>query len=250
MESTVPCDICDSLAAKFHCNTCSDALCPTCKTHHRKSKGTRHHVVVPYAEKLDPKYLVGLLCHTHGTDAAEYWCDTCDVPICSSCITEKHKGHEFSKITVMLSKKRDEMLEEMKALRDVTVVEWEEVLQQAKTITADFLSDIDQIEKELQERAKEMHEQVENVLSQSRQVLHQMKKTSLQKLQEQEKFLTERFQKLEENVLRCEEQLKGADQNALLQFQRGTKNAKRSHLPFKWQQFLALLKVKMMQSPY
>ena len=220
--STVPCEICDNSPAKFYCNTCGDTLCPFCKTYHLKSKASKQHVVVPYAQKLDPKYLAGLLCSMHGTDAAEYWCDTCDVPICGSCVTEKHKGHQLSKITVMLSKKRDEMLEEMKVLRDVTVVEWEEVLQQAKTITTDFLSDIDKIEKELQERAKEMHEQVENILSQSRRVLQEMKNSSLPMLQKQEKFLTERLQKLKQDVERCEDQLKSADQNALLQFQPGT----------------------------
>ena len=103
LMNPVQCRKCDNPAAKFHCNTCGHALCPSCKVNHSKTRGTRHHDVVPYAQKLNPKYLSDLLCYTHKTDAPEYWCDTCEVPICSSCITEQHKGHEISKITTILS---------------------------------------------------------------------------------------------------------------------------------------------------
>ena len=113
------CNICEAAAAKFNCNTCGDALCATCKVHHLKSKGTKHHKVVPYAEKLNPKYLAELLCPKHKTHSPKFWCNTCDIPICDSCIiSPEHKGHEFSDITATLSEKRDTMLTEMKTLRD------------------------------------------------------------------------------------------------------------------------------------
>ena len=113
--STLSCGTCENQAAKFYCNTCREALCATCKTHHLRSRGSKYCDIVPYAQKLNPNYLANLLCHTHSTDAAEYWCDTCDVPICGSCITEEqHRGHHFSKITVVLSRRRDLMREDMK----------------------------------------------------------------------------------------------------------------------------------------
>ena len=135
----MPCDICDETTAKNHCHTCGDALCPTCKSHHLKSRGTRNHEIVPYAQKLGPKYLAGLVCHTHNTEGPEYWCDTCDVPICVPCITKEHKGHDISNITAVLSERRDGLLEEIKTLRNKTVCEWEESLEKAKKITTDFL---------------------------------------------------------------------------------------------------------------
>ena len=216
--SVVPCDICDSPAAKFHCNTCGDALCATCKERHLKSKGTKTHVIVPYAKKLDPKYLAGLLCNTHNTNAPEYWCDTCSKPICGSCITNEHKGHQFSNITAILSEKRDAMLEEMKTLRDKTVSEWAEVLKQAQDITINYLANIDEIDKELEETAKEMHKEVDIILSQRKQSLQEMKTIGVAQLQELEEYLIGRLQKLKEEVERYEEQQKDSDPNVLLQF--------------------------------
>ena len=176
LGSTVPCAECDNPAAKFHCDTCGKALCAQCKANHLKSKATRHHVVVEYANKLNPKYLISLVCHTHNTSDPELWCDTCGVPICITCITEKHKGHQVSKITAVMSQKRDDMREEMKELRDKTVGHWEAILEQAKQITTNHLQDIDDIDKDLVARAKVMHDEVNTILLQARQTLQEMTK--------------------------------------------------------------------------
>ena len=216
------CNICEAAAAKFNCNTCGDALCATCKVHHLKSKGTRNHKVVSYAEKLNPKYLAALLCPKHQIHGPKFWCSTCDLPICDSCIiSPEHEGHKFSDITVTLSERRDAMLAEMKTLRDQTVGEWEAVLKQAKIMTSDYQSRIDSISKELVARAKEMHKQVDNILSASQQTLQQMKVLGLTKLQQQEKYLEDRLHQMKEDVERYENQLRDADPNAVLQFQQG-----------------------------
>ena len=218
LMNPVQCRKCDNPAAKFHCNTCGSALCPSCKTCHLKDRDTRHHDVVPYANKLNPNYLTGLLCHTHKTDAPEYWCDTCGVPICGSCITEQHKGHQFSRLTAILSDKRDAMLAEMKQIRDNTVKQWEEVLKEAQKITADFIDSIDKTSNGLAVRGREMHKQVDNILAESQKTLKQIKDSGLSKLQEQERYLTNRLQKFNEEVKKYEDNLTGSNTNVLLQF--------------------------------
>ena len=217
LMNPVQCRKCDNPAAKFHCNTCGSALCPSCKAFHLKDRDTRHHDIVPYAKKLNPNYLTGLLCHTHKTDAPEYWCDTCDVPICGSCITEQHKGHQFSKLTAILSEKRDAMLAIMKQIRDHTVSEWEKVLIEAQKRTADFMGSIDKTEHDLAARGSEMHKQVDNILTESQRILRQIKDSGLAKLQEQETYLSDRLQMLKE-VKKYEDNLTGADTYALLRF--------------------------------
>ena len=222
LMSTVPCAECDNPAAKFHCDTCGKALCAQCKESHLRSKGTRHHEIVEYENKLNPNFLAGLVCQMHNTPDPELWCDTCGVPICFSCVTEKHNGHQVSKITSVLSKKRDDMREEMKAVRDNTVGKWEGVLEQAKQITAEYLKDVDKIDKELVARSKEMHKEVDTILFQARQTLKVMTKPRLDRLREQEKFLNDKVEQLKADVQLYEDKLKYADPNALLQFKPGT----------------------------
>ena len=232
LMSSVPCSQCHDPAAKFHCNTCGIAFCPKCKTHHLKSRGSRDHDIVLYADKLNPKYLAGLLCDTHNTHGPQYWCDTCGVPICTlcinnqltnrlfrtigglccSCIVKNHTGHQFRNITVALSEKRDAMLEELKTLREKKV-EWEDVLKAAQMNTAVYLQNIYKIEKALAIRARQIHRQLETnssaaemqdqvaiILSKRRQALDEMKMPELAKLQDQERHISETLQQLKDKV--------------------------------------------------
>ena len=213
------CNICKTAAAHFYCNTCGDALCAKCKVHHLRSKASSNHVIVPYAEKLNPSFLAGVLCPKHQTHGPKFWCNTCSVPICDYCIvTNEHQGHQYSDITNALSERRDAMLEEMKMLRDKIVVEWEEELKQAKRITAVYQNSIDDFGDELVAWASEMHKQVDNILATSQNTLQQIKTTGMAKLQQQEKYLADRLQQLKADVTRYENTLCDAEPNELLQF--------------------------------
>ena len=231
LMNPVLCGECDNLAAKFHCNTCSVALCPSCKANHLKSGGITLHDVVPYAKKLNPKYLTGLFCHNHNTDDPEYWCDNCSAPICNSCITNRHKGHPVSKLTAVLSEKRDAMLREMKRLRDITVYQWGEVLKEAQEITADFLDSIDKTGNDLAGRGAEMHKHVDEILAQSQRALKTIEVSGLAKLKEQERYLTNRLQKLTDDVKRYEDILVDADTAALLRFKESSPQHKEKMKP-------------------
>ena len=220
--SEVPCDTCigdKPTPAKFHCNTCGDALCATCKIRHLKSKGSRHHSIVPYEEKLDPKLIVGLLCHTHLQNASEYWCETCSAQICLSCITKEHQGHTICNMTTRLSEQRDAMVKELKVLRDSTVPEWEDALIKTQEIIPEYTDEVDKIDEELVARAKDMHTLVDTILFQRRQSLQQITAAHKEKLQDQEKYLSDRLQQMKDAVQRYEEQLIHAEPDVFLQFE-------------------------------
>ena len=210
----VLCNICDKLlTAKFYCNTCGDALCPTCKEHHLKSKGSGSHEVVPYSKKKEPTYYANFRCSTvtHETKAAENWCDTCNVPICVKCITNKHKGHVFSIIAIKLSEKRDAMQKEI----TTTLGVWNEQLKTAKNITNNYHDNIKKAEEMLVERANEMHKQVGIILYQCQENLKELKKLNNGKLLNQERNINTGLQQIQR-----ENQLE--DPIAVLQFKEGS----------------------------
>ncbi|XP_062567289.1 uncharacterized protein LOC134229559 [Saccostrea cucullata] len=53
-QHVVLCTICDG-NAEFHCNSCHDDLCQTCRKGHLRSNATKHHEVVCYTEKVVEK---------------------------------------------------------------------------------------------------------------------------------------------------------------------------------------------------
>ena len=108
-------------------NMWKNACVPNAKKLTRKAKTQKRHVIVRNAKKSNPKYLAGLLCNTHNTKDPELWCNTCGVSICIPCSTEQHIGHNFSRITtIILSEKRDAILEEINTVRVNVVGQWEE----------------------------------------------------------------------------------------------------------------------------
>ena len=178
--SALSCVRCSKSEAKFHCDTCRNALCRMCITQHLRNKHTRDHDIEPYSYKHNQKCTAvpGLTCHIHQKFFSEFWCETCE---------DKHNIHACSDI---LSDKRDKMVEDIKTLRNKTVAEWEDVLKQAQTITVGYLAKIEEIDKDLVTRAKEMHEQVDTTLSRNKQTLQHLKARGLRKLKGQEKYLT------------------------------------------------------------
>ena len=222
LMNPVQCKICEKAPAKFNCNTCGDALCATCKAYHLKSRATSDHKIVPYAEKLNPKYMAQLFCSTHHQHAPKYLCEICGVPICEACATKEHRGHKCTNIIAVLTEKRDEMVDQMKMIRNNTMGEWKEVLKHAQTVTAEYLTNIGKIEKELVARAKVMHSEVDAILLSSQKTLQQMKESGLGKLQDQEKYISNRLQQLQDEVQRYEDKLRDADPHVLLQFEPGT----------------------------
>ena len=71
-------------------------------------------------------------------------------------------------------------------------------------------------------RAKEMQSQIKDILFRNKQSLQQMREAALTTLKKQEKYLTERVQSLKEEAQHREDQLRDADQSALLQYEEDT----------------------------
>ena len=123
------------------------------------------------------------------------------------------------------------MLEEMKTLRDVTIVEWEEVLKKAQAITVGFVAGIDEVDEELITRAAEMHNQIAIILSRGQHRLREIQVDGLAKLKAQEKTISDKLQQLREDVERYEYQLQNGDPNALLQFIENTRQSSEKTKP-------------------
>ena len=95
---------CDPAGAR--CLTCSDYLCESCCTIHRKLKATKDHVVKTFEEikQSDKKTGVQSLhkkhhCNKHKDKLLELYCKTCKKAICFLCALLTHKQHDCAVIS-------------------------------------------------------------------------------------------------------------------------------------------------------
>ena len=209
--------LCDNLA-EYHCNTCGDVLCSKCKATHQRSKATSHHSVVPYGERLRLEHLSSLSCPDHKGKDCNFWCEKCSKATCIFCVTTAHKGHIFITLEDILKEKTTMLQSELTCLECNELKEWETLMEEAKQITADYLHQVDAVEKELDARPKEFHAKVDQIFKANKKQLEDMKKSSLAFLHQQETMVSDGFQKVKQETKECEDMLRNGSVESLLKY--------------------------------
>ena len=73
--------------ATMYCLECGECYCDEEAALHRRPKISRHHTLVPVAEK---GRAISTMCPTHPEEKLKSYCSTCAVPICLLCGNELH----------------------------------------------------------------------------------------------------------------------------------------------------------------
>ncbi|XP_063436134.1 uncharacterized protein DDB_G0279899-like [Mytilus trossulus] len=88
------CEICISAPGSQYCLECEQNFCENCKTFHSRQKISKTH---QFQSSFDVIPEGKSKCKDHNEDFS-FVCKTCDVVVCSSCVTGSHTGHAFSKL--------------------------------------------------------------------------------------------------------------------------------------------------------
>ena len=216
----VVCTICES-TVEFYCNTCGDNLCSKCKANHLKSQASKHHSIVPCMEGVEHRKQPYVVCAIHGEQKCEFWCQTCDKAICSTCITSsKHVGHTFGNLGDKIQEKKALMARQIKTL-GISLVAWKKKLEDAKNIKSGYSDEVDALDKQLTSAADKLHADVKTLLAQSRKELQSMRLSDLSFLQSQGSNLTHGISNIQDEIKEIEETLRSGDTAKMLEYSLG-----------------------------
>ncbi|CAG2238425.1 unnamed protein product [Mytilus edulis] len=98
------CEICVSAPGSQYCIDCEEYYCENCKLLHNRQKLSRNHAFQKATDLIPegkPK------CSKHKEELT-LLCNTCNVPVCTSCVAGKHNKHDFSKIVDAIAQLREE----------------------------------------------------------------------------------------------------------------------------------------------
>ncbi|VDI70557.1 WASH complex subunit 7 [Mytilus galloprovincialis] len=98
------CEICVSAPGSHYCIDCEEYYCENCKLLHNRQKLSRNHAFQK-ATDLIPEGKSK--CSKHKEELT-LLCNTCNVPVCTSCVAGKHNKHDFSKIVDAIAQLREE----------------------------------------------------------------------------------------------------------------------------------------------
>ncbi|XP_077997173.1 tripartite motif-containing protein 2-like [Glandiceps talaboti] len=97
----IQCDGCEENTATHRCVECQDHLCRSCMKVHKKLSATKSHQLLTIeeyrtTELTRPIVLQTECCSIHPKNEIEFYCETCQVSVCTACTIVNHRIPEHS----------------------------------------------------------------------------------------------------------------------------------------------------------
>lgn len=107
--------------AELFCQDCCLKLCESCCRHHRKSKLTKGHDLVPVgAQSLglqNQRKSVPDVCDKHERETLKIHCSDCKKVVCPFCYIEGHQGHKYSDVNKAADEFRNQIQTDIQNLK-------------------------------------------------------------------------------------------------------------------------------------
>ncbi|XP_070549845.1 tripartite motif-containing protein 2-like [Ptychodera flava] len=164
MQGTqIKCDGCQQNTATHRCVECRYYLCHICYTAHRNLPLTRTHQLMTIGEYETAKSTSPLTlqaveyCNVHTQNEVKFYCETCQVPVCTDCTIVKHRIPEHKHRD--LKDAADEYLTQLKTMVDKLKVKEQEAEKNktlAKQIHTDLTEQCSREERKVRMKAEEI----------------------------------------------------------------------------------------------
>ena len=119
---------------EYHCRTCRQNLCPSCKRTHTISLDTKDHNVTLYREKFSSFYKIkSIKCLNHPEHINDMYCKSCDLLICANC--NGHTQHQLQNVRTAYKNKRKQNQQDIINIRS-------EIIYNACVLYAGIKSDV------------------------------------------------------------------------------------------------------------
>ncbi|XP_062577071.1 E3 ubiquitin-protein ligase TRIM71-like [Saccostrea cucullata] len=179
------CDLCQKAALQSHCNFCQINLCKACVGEHLSDSSKRHNVV-PYKHRTStPNYIK---CPNHTQKHCELYCETCDIPVCSTCISSgKHKGHDLSDALQKLSSKTNDLQKDLKELEEKIYPKYKEIALDLNSEKVNLEKHYEKLTTAVTKQGEGWQREINIIVNKQKSKIDEMKTKHLAALNKQEK---------------------------------------------------------------
>lgn len=151
----VECDLCQQ-PVSFFCRRCRINLCDPCVPIHLRVRSVNYHDIAVFAIKDDDETC---FCDSHFLNDCSANCKTCKIPICSVCVSAKHKSHKIYELSYKIKKLLKVITKEHYRLQS-SKHELERMLDCTTKLLDSTPSIYKQRKDEVRARAEEWHNQI------------------------------------------------------------------------------------------
>ncbi|XP_061177565.1 E3 ubiquitin-protein ligase TRIM36-like [Saccostrea echinata] len=193
------CDLCQTAALQSHCELCHVNLCIVCVGKHLSDSSKRHNVV-PYKHRTStPSYPK---CPNHTQKHCELYCEKCDIPVCSTCISsDKHHGHKFTDVLKKLSSKTNDLEKDLKELEEKIYPTYEEITSDLNSEKINLEKHYEKLTTAVTKQGEDWHREINIIVNKQKSEIEEMKIKHLAALNKQKNEIKQITSDVKQSIL-------------------------------------------------
>lgn len=202
---------------RLYCIPCREKICTGCTGSHTLKKSKKAHTIVEYKDRIQHGDV--LYCKTHDHKKCELYCEKCEIPVCSKCVSGKsHRGHTFTETLALFDIKRTCVIKESDNIKNHI-----QLLKEQMEVMDSKLKESEQKYKNLVSevgvRKEEMLKAVERATNNQLQKIGNLKTLDINQIQAQKEELEQQIAKANAVLESREGLLKGHSPSELFSFE-------------------------------
>ncbi|XP_062596451.1 uncharacterized protein LOC134257896 [Saccostrea cucullata] len=194
------CDVCQTAALQSHCELCQINLCKACVGEHL-SDSSKRHKVVPYKHRTTTPNLNYPKCPNHTEKHCELYCEKCDIPVCSTCISSgKHHGHEFKDILQKPNFMKEIFKTDLKELERRILPTYEEISSYLYSEKVKLEKHYGKLTSAVTKQGEDWHREINIIVNKQKSEIDEMKTKHLAAVNKQEKEIKQITSEVKQSI--------------------------------------------------
>ncbi|XP_056009443.1 uncharacterized protein LOC130051501 [Ostrea edulis] len=166
------CDLYKTVPPKGHCEFCNINLCKACVEDHLTDLSKSHNVVSFLHSKSTPNYPK---CPKHINRHSELYFEKCDIPVCSTCISKQHRGHNLCDVLEKLSTKTESLQKDLEELESRIYPRYEEMATEVQTEKTELQTNYGKLTTAADQQGEVLHRKIPAIVNQRKSDVEEMK---------------------------------------------------------------------------
>ncbi|XP_062618412.1 uncharacterized protein LOC134280007 [Saccostrea cucullata] len=214
------CALCKTAVVQMHCGTCLINLCKACVGEHSMSdEASKKHEIVQFKHRKST--LPYPRCTSHDKERCEMFCNHCNVPICSVCISsESHSSHKICEIMTLYSSMKKEIARENEEMQMSIYPVYENTAYDVQNRMNQLEKEYGDLSAAITKHGEEWHGIINKIVQNLKAEVDTMKSRHYDILKKNLAEINQRVSELEEAIQTSKMTMESNDIAPLLQFNR------------------------------
>ncbi|XP_061177569.1 uncharacterized protein LOC133186333 [Saccostrea echinata] len=197
-QDVLRCDLCEIPVPPMYCDFCYVRLCKACVGEHL-SDLSKEHKVESFKQRRSTQNFSK--CSTHKSKPCELHCAKCDIPVCSLCISGKHKGHTFLDIIQIFNDKKEEMKNDLQELEKCLHSKYEGIASEIGVEKSGLDGQYGKLTTAVIKQGEDWHREINITVNKQKSEIDEMKTKHLAALNKQEKDIKQITSNVKQSIL-------------------------------------------------